>query len=73
MFDDTLCHIEWPELVSSGWHIIHNSAGGWKFSLLIISRPIRQALLDLVQQALLDLVQQALFDLKQYSACASIL
>ena len=32
----------------------------------VISRPVRQALLDLVQQALLDLVQQALLDLKQY-------
>ena len=36
---------------------------GGKF---VISRPVRQALLDLVQQALLDLVQQALLDLKQY-------
>ena len=32
----------------------------------VISRPVRQALLDLVQQALLDLVQQALLDPKQY-------
>ena len=35
-------------------------------SKFVISRPVRQALLDLVQQALLDLVQQALLDLKQY-------
>ena len=32
----------------------------------VISRPVWQAVLDLVQQALLDLVQQALLDLKQY-------
>ena len=35
-------------------------------SKFVISRPVRQALLDLVQQALLDLVQLALLDLKQY-------
>ena len=61
----------------------------WPKRKFVISRPVRQALLDLVQQALLDLVQQALLDLKQYrgitiekkkimwtkfiSACASIL
>ena len=44
-------------------NITHFGDTGRKF---VISRPVRQALLDLVQQALLDLVQQALLDLKQY-------
>ena len=84
----------WGQLIISRKHMLNlfvynigwNLLPGRKF---VISRPVRQALLDLVQQALLDLVQQALLDLKQYrgitiekkkimwtkfiSACASIL